>query len=322
MNDSLKKTIQNPLVLTEGAVIERLKREYSVKLDEKLLHSTLVREKQGRKILEQIYREYIELAIANELPIFIFTPTWKLNYLSCNRNEKKLSDMIHANCDFMHQLKSVYKNHTNIYIGGLIGVVNDSYDANLALPEAESYLIHKKTINEFGKNQHFIDFIIAATLPSLDETLGIARAISDFNIPYILSFVVRSNGQLIDNRFFYDAIPYIDNKVQQKPIGYMVNCTHPNNLYKALSAFPSNKSSLITRIIGIQGNTSKRSPEDLEKSTETLKEDPSTFANSILRLSQKYNLNIIGGCCGTDKTHLSAIASLFKQALKTTQKSS
>ena len=43
-----------------------------------------------------------------------------------------------------------------------------------------------------------MDFIKVATLPSVSEAYGIASAISSNKIPYILSFVINSDGTILD----------------------------------------------------------------------------------------------------------------------------
>jgi S-methylmethionine-dependent homocysteine/selenocysteine methylase len=307
--------INNSFVLTEGSIIERLTHEFHINMDAELFNAVLVLDTKKKFILKQIYKEYIDVAVEFGVPIFIFTPTWKVNAKSCNWNKAKLAHLIRQCCEFMFEIKNEYITYDNIYIGGLVGVLNDSYDPSMSLSIENSYNFHKTTIEEFIINKKYINFIIASTLPSLSESLGIAKAISDFSIPYILSFVIRSNGEILDGILLTDVIEQIDNHVKNIPLGYMVNCVHPQNvLYgfeNILKKIPNNRKKYFFRIKGIQGNTSKLSPEELDCSTETYKDDALSFAHDNFKLKNIYNLNIFGGCCGTDKSHIYSIAELF-----------
>jgi homocysteine S-methyltransferase len=309
------KNIIDKTVLIEGAVIERIIHEFRIDLDPDLLNASLVTDIEKRKILIQIYNEYIDIAKCFNLPILILTPTWKVNAKSCGENLQKLSKIIRDCCEFTHNIKNISEHKANIYIGGLTGVINDSYNPSTSLSCEEAYSIHKRTINEFSKNEEFIDFLIASTLPSLNESYGIAKAMSDSSIPYFLSFVIRNNGTLLDGNSLIDAIERIDNNVKNIPLGYLINCVHPQNAYEGIQCLEqnisTNKLRLLSRLKGIQGNTSKLSPENLDGSKDTYTEDPEIFASEMNKLKLKYNLNIIGGCCGTDKRHILSIAKLL-----------
>ena len=217
-------------------------------------------------------------------------------------------------CEFTYEIKNKYVIHDTIYIGGLMGVSNDSYNPLTSLSIEDSYNFHRYTVKEFVKNEKYIDFLIASTLPGFSESFGIAKAISDFSIPYFLSFVIRDDGETLDGESITNVIEYIDNNVENIPLGYMINCVHPQNVFygfENISKRMPDKKKYLSRIKGIQGNTSKLSPEELDCSTTTYKEDSSSFAYDMFKLKNAYNLNIFGGCCGTDKSHIYSIANLF-----------
>jgi len=47
-----------------------------------------------------------------------------------------------------------------------------------------------------------------------------ARAMAESNLPYIISFMVRKDGCLLDGTFISNAIEIIDNTVSPQPICY------------------------------------------------------------------------------------------------------
>jgi len=85
---------ESRVILTEGAVVERLKTEYNLKMDDSINHAGLIYSEP--KILEFLYRQYIDIGKKYNLPIMIMTPTRKVNFESINnsnfRNKNILSD--------------------------------------------------------------------------------------------------------------------------------------------------------------------------------------------------------------------------------------
>ena len=69
----------SPIILTEGAVIERLHRDPSIDLDPHILHAGLIYDDEGRLALEKIYRQYIEIGLKFNLPLLLAAPTWRAN---------------------------------------------------------------------------------------------------------------------------------------------------------------------------------------------------------------------------------------------------
>ena len=51
----------SPVILGEGAVIERLRRSPGIRLDEHVVNSALIYDKSGRAALEAIYRQYLDI---------------------------------------------------------------------------------------------------------------------------------------------------------------------------------------------------------------------------------------------------------------------
>jgi homocysteine S-methyltransferase len=62
--------------------------------------------------------------------------------------------------------------------------------------------------------------------------------------------------------------------------------------------------SLRGRVLGLQGNTSCRSPEELDGLAFLDTEQPRPFAAAMLALHRRFGAKILGGCCGTDDRHI------------------
>ena len=123
--------------------------------------------------------------------------------------------------------------------------------------------------------------------------------------PYVLSFVIRPNGTLLDGVSIQDAISTIDGTVTPRPSFYMVNCVHPSVLMSALMSELNSSELVKRRLLGIQANTSRRPPEELDDSPDLITDDEVTvLVNEMVQLRNTWHLRVFGGCCGTNHRHV------------------
>jgi S-methylmethionine-dependent homocysteine/selenocysteine methylase len=198
---------------------------------------------------------------------------------------------------FMKELVADETKKVNAKIGGLIGCKNDCYlpEQGLSLDEASDF--HKWQINELASAE--VDFLIAVTLPSVEEAAGIALAMEATGLPYIISFVIGSDGKVLDGTEIQAAIEYVDSKTTDNPLGYFINCSYPSFLNPKILT-----EELSGRLIGIQANASSLSHVELEGSKELKSESVSEWGRLMVKLNRDFGLKILGGCCGTDGKHL------------------
>jgi homocysteine S-methyltransferase len=153
-----------------------------------------------------------------------------------------------------------------------------------------------------------VDFLMAATLPAASEALGIALAMAGCGLPFFLSFVIRPSGALLDGTPLDEVIRHIDASVEPPPLGFWVNCVHPSVFESGMEQIASRSPGSVRRVTGLQGNTSTRSPEELEGCERLEREAPGDFARGMLSVRGRFGTLILGGCCGTDDRHIRAIA--------------
>ena len=70
----------NKNILMEGALGERLKREYGLKIDEVIAMANLIYSEQGAAALTNLWNEYIQIARKYQLPFIATTPTRRANF--------------------------------------------------------------------------------------------------------------------------------------------------------------------------------------------------------------------------------------------------
>lgn len=179
----------------------------------------------------------------------------------------------------------------------MIGCKNDCYQPQEALSAIQAEQFHRWQIEQL--KQGGVDFVIAETLPNIEEAVGIARAIESSGLPYFISFVISRDGCLLDGTNLDTAIKLIDENTQQQPLGFMVNCAYPSFLCAA-----SQPPGVFKRLIGYLANASSKDHCDLDGAPELLGESVSDWGDKMMELNSTYGVKILGGCCGTGGEHL------------------
>ena len=267
----------------------------------------LLESSSGRQTLARYYQQYIGIAKAHEVGIILETPTWrasqgwgkKLGYSSADLhrlNQQAIAELVN-----LRQAQQTQR--SPILISGCLGPEGDGYrpESFLSAGQAEAY--HQAQIQSFASTP--ADMLSAMTITYAEEALGIASAAARVNMPLVISFTVETNGRLPSGMPLGDAIELVDAEAAVAPLHYMVNCAHPTHFHQELGG----GNSWLQRIGGIRANASRLSHAELDECTELDKGD-------CLELSQQYralqqclpNLQVLGGCCGTDESHIAAIA--------------
>jgi S-methylmethionine-dependent homocysteine/selenocysteine methylase len=299
-------------ILGEGAVIERLRRNSEFDLDPYIVNSAFIYDKNKHNAIYEIYRQYFDIGYKYNLPMLISTPTWRASRERIEKAGYEKKDVNADNFRFLDEMRKSYGEYAHkIVICGLLSCRGDAYDQAEALATSEAREFHAWQANRLAEAG--VDFLYAATLPALSEATGLAKALAATGKPYMISFVLRSEGTLLDGTPLKDAIDTIDTDVDPKPIAYMANCTHAS-IFKTAILHEINSSSFVRkRIAGLLANTAALEPEALDNSEELVEEDPQSFGKSMASLHGELGMKILGGCCGTDDRHIDNIA---KQLIK------
>lgn len=290
-------------ILMEGALGERLKREYGLEIDGPVALASLVYTDTGRGALSNLWNEYIAIARKYHLPFLATTPTRRANFERVAISDYS-EQIIYDN---VHFLKTIQENSgIEMYVGGLMGCKGDAYTGEGCLSETDAEDFHSWTVERFRKAE--IDFLYAGIMPTLSEATGLAKAADKSGLPYIISFTIQENGTLIDGTPIADAIRHIDYKTDNPPVCYMANCVHPSIVKNALSQSFNRVDIVKKRFRGIQANTSPLSYAELDGAVDLKCSEPEEFTKDMMELRKIGNFQIWGGCCGTDNRHIESIA--------------
>lgn len=298
---------QRTPMITEGAVYERMRRHPDIPLDPHVAHATLIYDPAAVHVLEAIHREYLDIGYRHRIPMVMLTDTWRASLERLRRSIYLDRDVNRDNTYFLRHLRASYGDYADmVFIGGDMGPKGDAYKPHTALARtaAEQYHSYQATaLADAG-----VDFLFGATLPAFTEAHGMAHAMAQTGKPYVLSFVIHPRGTLLDGTSLRTAIEMIDQTVTPAPLGYSVNCVHPEVLTASLMAAGMSGTSTLNRLIIFQANTSALSPEQLDNSPHLHGEDPTVFAEHMANVRGQFGIPILGGCCGTDARHIAALA--------------
>jgi len=72
-----KQLQKHPVILGEGALIERLRRDSPFELDDQVVNSAFIYDPDKREAMAAIYHQYLAIGQNHNLPILLSTPTWR-----------------------------------------------------------------------------------------------------------------------------------------------------------------------------------------------------------------------------------------------------
>ncbi len=303
---------KHPLFLMEGALSERLKHEFHLRTEGPADMAGLVREEKGRAALGFLWRQYLAIAEKYGLPFLAATPTRR-----CDRERAARAGFVDENGESSILLENMallreIQHETDargavMFAGGMMGCKGDAYTGEGCLSAPDALRLHRWQARRF--QEAGADFLYAALMPCLPESVGMAQAMAETGLPYIVSFTLRSDGRLADGTPLDTAITVIDAETSPRALCFMTNCVHPAPVRQALAS-PFNQTLRVrSRFLGLQANASPLSFRELEGSKVTRQSAPEKLAEGMVLLRKECGLRIFGGCCGTTDRHMEAMAS-------------
>lgn len=274
----------------------------------------LVDSEDGRAALRRYYAPFLELARDRSVPLVLSAPTWRANADWGRLLGYEGEDLAAVNRRAVGFVESVRHEvlepgeRANVVIEGCIGPRSDAYAPTLLMDadEAEGYHAEQlRTLADTGCAQ-----AIALTLTYPAEAIGIVRAATSAGIAIHIGFTVETDGRLPGGDSIEDAILAVDNATDGAAESFMINCAHPTHFAGAL---PEGDARL--RIRGLRANASTLSHAQLDEAEELDSGDPDDLAERYVSLRRELpGLEVVGGCCGTDIRHVTAICDAWLAA--------
>ncbi len=296
------------LFLTDGGLETTLVFQRGVDLPEFAAFHLLTSEP-GRRELYDCYVPYAEVAVKHGVGLILETPTWRANKDWGEKLGHDGAALAMLNQEAVLHLQEIRHRFETpeapIVISGNLGPRGDGYapDALLSPDEAEAY--HLAQVEAFA-NSH-ADLVTALTMTHAGEAIGIVRAARRCEMPVVIAFTVETDGRLPTGQPLGEAIAAVDEATDAYAAYYGINCAHTSHFAGQFAG--AEGAPWVERIRMIRGNASKKSHAELDECTELDDGNPQAFGRECASLHERLpNLNVLGGCCGTDERHIGAVA--------------
>ncbi len=304
MNQKRSLLERQRLYITDGGLETTLVFHHGIDLPHFAAFS-LLNNQEGYAILREYYDQYARLAYRYKTNFILESPTWRASkdwgHLM-GLDAISLDHMNRQSIDLMRSVKMSFEQEGSAFlISGCIGPRGDGYTIESKMTALEAKQYHLAQATSFAKAQ--VDMITGVTINYLEEGLGIAEAAAAVDHPSVISFTVETDGRLPSGDSLVSAIQTIDEEASVPPAYYMVNCAHPTHFAHLFDG-----ASWLERVQGIRANASCKSHAELDEATELDEGDPRELGLDYVKLIQKLpNLQVVGGCCGTDLRHVEAM---------------
>jgi len=266
----------------------------------------LMRTDGGRAALEAYYRRYLSVAEAHGLGFVLESATWRASpdwESALGYPSGLMADLNEQAIELLARLRDTSIALAPIVISGCVGPRGDGYQPGRTMTSDEAAEYHARQIRLFAETD--ADQVTAITMNYVEEAVGVARAAAASGMLSVISFTLETDGRLPTGQPLAEAIAQVDDEVGTPPAYYMINCAHPSHFEETLASGRD----WTRRIRGLRGNASKMSHEELDRA-ETLDDgDPGELGSDYARILGRHShINVLGGCCGTDRRHIAAIA--------------
>jgi S-methylmethionine-dependent homocysteine/selenocysteine methylase len=267
---------------------------------------------EGRELLREYYRPYLDIAREAGTGLVLETPTWRASpawFTALDRPSSDLDPVNHAAVQLLRALCEEQQG-VDVFVSGCLGPRDDGFVAATMMDEQAAQDYHRPQVEAF--HAAGADRVTAVTVAYPAEAVGIARAAQAADIECIISFTVETDGRLPDGRTLANAIRVVDDATDRAVAFFMVNCAHPSHVARALDAQAADDDgdrTWLSRVQGVRANASTRSHAELDAAEDLDDGDPATFGREMARLHARVpSLRVLGGCCGTDERHIRAVA--------------
>lgn len=277
----------------------------------------LLRTKDGEAALRKYFRTYSGLAARFGIGLVLESATWRASMdwgAKLGYSASEIADANRRAISLLEETRREFKGNTQkVVISGCLGPRGDGYNPGKTMTAREAETYHNGQVRVFEDSA--ADMVTAITMNYVEEAIGITKAAEKASMPVVISFTVETDGNLPTGQALREAIEQVDSVTSGYPAYYMINCAHPTHFQQVLTkGQPWNR-----RVRGLRANASRKSHAELNESPELDIGNPVELGAEHAELKRRLpDLNVMGGCCGTDHRHVEHIASactpLFRRA--------
>ncbi|HUQ51697.1 MAG TPA: homocysteine S-methyltransferase family protein [Gammaproteobacteria bacterium] len=298
--------------LTDGGIETVLIFQEGIALPE-FAAFVLLQSAEGRDRLRNYFRPFLDVAARAPGAGFVLeSPTWRAGFnwgAKLGFDGRRMRQFNRDAIALMRDLQVEYAARITrpIVVSGCVGPRGDGYVAGAPMALDDAARVHQPQVDALAAAG--ADLITAITMTTSAEAIGVARAAARAGRPAAISFTVETDGTLPSGESLRAAIGAVDDDAatagHEPPAYYMLNCAHPCHFEHVLGSLGERRS----RLRGLRANASRRSHAELDAATELDAGDARELGADYARLKAHWpSLTVLGGCCGTDHTHVAAMS--------------
>lgn len=270
---------------------------------------------EGRDVLSRYAERHLAIALRDGRGFILDTPTWRANADWGEKLGRSAADLDRLNREAIYFAEEARIRHetasTPIVVNGVFGPRGDGYRPESLMSADAAFHYHMPQMRSFAEAG--ADMVTALTMTHVGEAAGITRAAQALGLPVVISFTVETDGRLPTGQTLAEAITETDGITAGGPAYYMVNCAHTDHFRDGLES----GATWASRIRGIRANASRLSHAELDEATELDDGNPAELGADYAGLLARHpQINVLGGCCGTDHRHIEEISAALAKAAR------
>ena len=308
-----RRTQASPQWVTDGGLETDLIYHHGVELPA-FAAFPLLGTAEGRALLTDYYSGYAEVAKRAGANLLLETPTWRANPDWVGALGGSRDDVRRINLESVVFLAGLAEklvasgllrpataaNGAAFQVRGMMGPKGDGYTPGVETSADEFATYHSVQAAAFAESGAV--WVTAYTLTTVAEAVGVVQAARSHGLKVGVSFTVETDGRLPDGTPLAAAVDSL--WLQAAPDGLLLNCAHPSHMAQALRG----DDSWAPRVTGLRVNASRQSHAELDTAEQLDEGDLGDLVREHERLAARLpNLDIVGGCCGTDVRHVAAL---------------
>lgn len=274
----------------------------------------LLDEPDGRALLTDYYSSYAEVATRARTRLLLETPTWRANpdwVTELGGQPDDVRRISYESIVFLAGLGEALvtagalptdtkDDYGAFRVCGVIGPRGDGYVPGQSATAEEFAHYHSAQVAAFEESG--TARVTAYTLTTVAEAVGVVQAARSHGVDVGVSFTVETDGRLPDGSALGEAVAQLWDEAA--PDRLLINCAHPTHIAQGLHG----DDTWTSRVTGLRVNASRQSHAELDAATELDEGDlPDLVATHAQLLARLPNVDVVGGCCGTDVRHVAAL---------------
>jgi S-methylmethionine-dependent homocysteine/selenocysteine methylase len=257
-------------------------------------------------VLHAYYAPFLALARERGTGFVLTSPTWRANAdwgVRLGYDAAALAVVNRRSIELMERLRDDTSADEPFLIEGMLGPRADGHAPATTMSAREAEQYHAVQLRVLADTA--ADLASAITITYADEAIGIVRAAERVGLPSVISFTLETDGRLPSGQSLDAAIDQVDAETDGACAYFMINCAHPTHFADSLDG----SGTIRERVRGLRANASTRSHAEMDAAADLDEGDPADLGARYVALRQTLpNLTVLGGCCGTDIRHVTAIA--------------